>query len=36
MEGVTRLQVQYWAYRAATYAQLNLLEDPAWLALVFC
>jgi len=36
MEGVTWLQVQYWAYRTATYVQLNVLEDPAWLALVFC
>ena len=36
IEGETWLQLQYWAYRAASYAQLNLLVDPAWLALVFC
>lgn len=27
---------QYWAYRAGGYALLNLVDDPAWLALIFC
>ena len=36
MDGTAWLQLQYWAYRSATYVQLNVLEDPAWLALVFC
>jgi hypothetical protein len=28
--------VQYWAYRLGGYVVLNLLDDPAWLALMFC
>jgi hypothetical protein len=27
---------QYWAYRAGAYVLLNLIDDPAWLALIFC
>jgi hypothetical protein len=27
---------QYWAYRAGGYVLLNLVDDPAWLALIFC
>jgi len=27
---------QYWTYRAGGYALLNLVDDPAWLALIFC
>lgn len=27
---------QYWTYRLGGYVVLNLLEDPAWLALMFC
>ncbi len=26
----------YWLHRASEYVLLNLLEDPAYLALVFC
>lgn len=26
----------YWLYRASEYLALNLLEDPAFLALIFC
>jgi len=25
-----------WAYQIGSYAILNLLDDPAWLALIFC
>ncbi len=28
--------VQYWAYRVGGYVVLNVLDDPAWLALIFC
>lgn len=27
---------QYWAYRAGGFLLLNVLDDPAWLALIFC
>jgi hypothetical protein len=25
-----------WGYRAGVYTVINLLDDPAWLALMFC
>lgn len=28
--------VHFWACRFGHYASLNLLDDPAWLALAFC
>lgn len=27
---------ELWFYQLGSYAILNLLDDPAWLALVFC
>jgi hypothetical protein len=27
---------EYWSYRFGGYVLLNLLDDPAWLALIFC
>jgi hypothetical protein len=27
---------QYWAYRAGGFVVLNVLDDPAWLAMMFC
>jgi hypothetical protein len=27
---------EYWAYRLGGFVVLNLLDDPAWLALIFC
>jgi hypothetical protein len=27
---------QYWAYRVGGFVVLNVLDDPAWLALMFC
>jgi hypothetical protein len=27
---------QYWAYRLGAFVLLNVLDDPAWLALIFC
>ena len=30
------LQAWWWLNRGAAYAQLTLLEDPAWLAFAFC
>ena len=32
-----RLQaLQCWAYRLGGFALLNIMDDPAWLALMFC
>lgn len=31
-----RLPVQFWLYRISSYLLLNLIDDPAWLALIFC
>jgi hypothetical protein len=28
--------LQGWSYRFGVYGALNLLDDPAWLALIFC
>lgn len=28
--------LELWAYRAYGYLMVNVVEDPAWLALVFC
>jgi hypothetical protein len=28
--------LQLWAYRMGGYVVLNVLDDPAWLALMFC
>jgi hypothetical protein len=28
--------MQYWAWRAGGFILLNVLDDPAWLALMFC
>lgn len=27
---------QYWSYRLGAFVLLNVLDDPAWLALMFC
>ena len=27
---------QYWAWRIGAFVVLNVLDDPAWLALAFC
>jgi hypothetical protein len=27
---------QYWALRLGAFVVLNVLDDPAWLALIFC
>jgi hypothetical protein len=29
-------QAEYWSYRLGEYVMLNLVDDPAWLALIFC
>jgi hypothetical protein len=26
----------YWVFRLGAFASLNVLDDPAWLALIFC
>jgi hypothetical protein len=31
-----RLQLHAWAYRVGAFVVLNVLDDPAWLALMFC
>jgi hypothetical protein len=28
--------LQGWSYRLGVYGAINLLDDPAWLALIFC
>ena len=28
--------LQAWVFRAAEWAALHVLDDPAWLALMFC
>jgi hypothetical protein len=28
--------LQGWSYRFGVYGAINLLDDPAWLALMFC
>ncbi len=30
------LLTEYWAYRVGGFVVLNVLDDPAWLALIFC
>ena len=30
------LTAQFWFYRISSYLLLNLIDDPAWLALIFC
>jgi len=27
---------QFWSYRVGAYLVANVLDDPAWLALLFC
>jgi hypothetical protein len=27
---------EYWAYRIGSYLLTNVIDDPAWLALLFC
>jgi hypothetical protein len=27
---------EYWAYRIGGYLLINVIDDPAWLALMFC
>ncbi|MEJ8836409.1 hypothetical protein [Ramlibacter sp. AN1133] len=29
-------RAHYWAYRLGAFFILNVLDDPAWLALIFC
>jgi hypothetical protein len=29
-------QARFWAYRLGAFVVLNVLDDPAWLALIFC
>jgi len=29
-------QARFWAYRVGAFVVLNVLDDPAWLALIFC
>lgn len=32
----TRSTAQFWTYRLSAYILLNVVDDPVWLALVFC
>ena len=29
-------RVEFWFYRVGAYLLINVLDDPAWLALMFC
>jgi hypothetical protein len=29
-------RLEFWFYRVGGYLMLNVLDDPAWLALMFC
>lgn len=29
-------RAEFWAYRVGVFVILNVLDDPAWLALIFC
>lgn len=29
-------RAEFWAYRLGVFVILNVLDDPAWLALIFC
>jgi len=29
-------QAEFWFYRIGGYLLINVLDDPAWLALMFC
>ena len=31
-----RDRAHYWLYRIAAYLLINVIDDPAWLALIFC
>jgi len=31
-----RFQAQLWVYRIGGYLLINVIDDPAWLALMFC
>ena len=30
------IEVQLWVYRVGGYVLVNFLEDPGWMALLFC
>jgi hypothetical protein len=29
-------RAEYWVYRVGDYLLINVIDDPAWLALLFC
>lgn len=30
------LALEFWVYRVGAFVLVNVLDDPAWLALMFC
>jgi hypothetical protein len=30
------LVLQFWLYRIGAYLLINVMDDPAWLAMLFC
>jgi hypothetical protein len=36
MDSESQIQVKVWFYRAGSYLLINFVDDPAWLALIFC
>ena len=35
-DGMAWETIEFWFYRVGGYVLLNLLDEPAWLALMFC
>jgi hypothetical protein len=29
-------RLEFWVYRISAYLLINVIDDPAWLALIFC
>lgn len=36
MTAMTRDAIEFWFYRVGGFVLLNVLDEPAWLALMFC
>jgi hypothetical protein len=36
LSSVSSVRIQLWLYRIGGYLLINVMDDPAWLALMFC
>jgi hypothetical protein len=36
LDGGQRTQLQAWSYRVGVYVVFNLMDEPVWLAMMFC